>query len=216
MRLEKPRWGLTAILLGTALLWGCERSPPADAPSAPDNAPAQDQATAPADVPAPDAAPPPDTATPAEPNPADPAQPSPNAPPPTDPSPAPKPTAANEPMLDAMQLATPSAKMTVAADLRYQFDSAPLADQPATLHLAAVARVPGQNLRISLKETPGLQFAAGPVGIQKVNSSSIYRQQFSITRGSDGPRNLRVLVTMESPAGSGFGFFTIPLESGIR
>jgi hypothetical protein len=214
MRFE-PRLRLAAILLGAALLWGCGK-PPADVPAAPDAAPAQDQATAPSDVPAPDAAPPPDAGTPAEPNPADPAQPSPDAPPPTDPSPAPTPTSASEPTLDSMHLATPSAKMTVAADLRYQFDSAALADQPATLHLAAVARVPGQNLRISLKEAPGLQFAAGPVGIQKVNSSSIYRQQFSITRGADGPRNLRVLVTMESPAGSGFGFFTIPLESGIR
>jgi hypothetical protein len=210
MRFEQPRLRLAAILLGTALLWGCEKPPPAEAPTAPEAAPAPDQAPAPADVPAPD------SATPAEPNPADPAQPSPDAPPPTEPSPAPKPTAANEPNLDAMRLATPSAKMTVAAELRYQFDSAPLADQPATLHLAAVARVPGQNLRISLKDTPGLQFAAGPVAIQKVNSSSIYRQQFSITRGATGPNSLRVLVTMESAAGSGFGFFTIPLETGIR
>jgi hypothetical protein len=216
MRFENPHLRLAAILLGSTLLSGCEKKPPAaDAPAAADPAPAQDQATAPADVPASDA-PPPDTTTPAEPNPADPAQPSSDAPPPTEPSPAPKPTAANEPVLDAMRLATPSAKMTVAADLRYQFDSAPLAGQPATLHLAAVARVPGQNLRISLKEAPGLQFAAGPAGIQKVNSSSIYRQQFSVTRNASAPDSLRVLVTMESPAGSGFGFFTIPLEGGIR
>jgi hypothetical protein len=210
MSKEQTTLRVAVILLGAALLGGCEKPPPADAPAAPEAAPA------PAAVPAPDTPPPPDTTTPAEPNPADPAQPSSDAPPPTEPSPAPKPTAANEPALDAMRLATPSAKMTVAADLRYQFDSAPLAGQPATLHLAAVAQVPGQNLRISLKEAPGLQFAAGPADMQKVNSTSVYRQQFSITRAAAGPANLRILVTMESPAGSGFGFFTIPLEGGIR
>lgn len=182
---------VAVILLGGSLLTACHKAPEA--------------APAPAVSPAAEAPPAPDAATP---TPADPATPAPEAPPPTDPSPAPKPTAADEPNLDTMRLAQANtSKLTVAAQLRYQFDG-------NTLHLAAVARVPGQRLNISLKETPGLQYAAGPASVQKAGSGNAYRQQYSIIRSAGAPASLRVLVTMDSPAGSAFGFFTVPLDSG--
>jgi hypothetical protein len=171
----------------------------------------------------PDATPPPapaetpkpgDTLPPPESTPASPAQPAPDAPPPTDPAPNPKPTAANEPDVRSMRVAVPSAKMGVAAELRYQFDAEPLANQAVTLHLAAVGRVPGQRLAMAIKESDGVSTVAGPVSLQKADDNTVYRQQFSLTRKADGPRSVRVVVTMDSPAGSAFGFFTVPLDSG--
>jgi hypothetical protein len=125
----------------------------------------------------------------------------------------PKPTSV-EPSLDAMRAATPSAKMSVPAELRYQFDSDPLLNQPATLHLAVVPRVAGTRLNVSIKAVEGLQVAAGPLQLQKVAASSAYRQQLSVTRLSAAPENLRVLVTMDLPEGKAFGYYSIPLTSG--
>ena len=124
------------------------------------------------------------------------------------------PTAAAEPSLESMSLATPSAKASVAVDVRYSFDSAPLPGQPATLHLAAVPRVPGSNLRVSVKESAGVQLASGPPNLQKSNGPDVYRQQFSVTRSKDSPPQLRVLVTMDYAAGSAFGFFSVPFDDG--
>ncbi len=36
-----------------------------------------------------------------------------------------------------------------------------------------------------------------------------------MTRSASGPENLRVLVTMDLAEGTAFGYFTIPLASGI-
>ena len=44
-----------------------------------------------------------------------------------------------------------------------------LPDQPVTLHLAAVPRVAGTNSKISVKETGGVQIAAAPLNVLKVN-----------------------------------------------
>jgi hypothetical protein len=49
--------------------------------------------------------------------------------------------------------------------------------------------------------------------VQKASANGAYRQQYSVTRQSAGPTELRVLVTMDLPEGSGFGFFSIPLDS---
>jgi hypothetical protein len=114
-----------------------------------------------------------------------------------------------------MHSATPSAKLSVAVDLRYQFDGAVLENQPVTLHLAAVSRVPGTNLRVSVKQVAGLEVAADVLNVQKVDAAGVYRQKFSVTRRASAPANMRVLVTMDMPEGAGFGFFSIPLDGGI-
>jgi hypothetical protein len=140
-----------------------------------------------------------------------PAQPSPDAPPPTEPSAAPRPTAAHEPAVESMRAATPGAKMSVAADLRYSFDSDVAAGQPAMLHLAAVPRAAGVNLRVSVQKADGLQIAPGPVRLQKSSTTDVYRQQVSVTKLAGAPAEMWVLVTMETAEGSGFGYFSIPL-----
>jgi hypothetical protein len=175
--------------------------------------------------PAPEAAPPPPAAAPAIPDaqppasdaaPADPTQPAPDAPPPTEPSAVPKPTSitapASEPTLASMSAAIPSAKMGVAVDLRYSFDGEVLPNQPVMLNIAAVPRVAGTHLNVSLKQVQGLQLSAGSLSVQKASASSVYRQQFSVTRLATAPAQLRVLVTMDMPEGSAFGFFSIPLD----
>ena len=139
------------VFLIASLLVGCAKPAPVPEP-APTESPPQ---VAPA---IPDAPPPAETL---------PAQPAPDAPSPTEPSAVPKPTAANEPSLESMSVATPSAKISVAVDVRYSFDSAALPGQPVTLNLAAIPRVSGSNLSMSVKEVAGVQLAAGPLKLQK-------------------------------------------------
>lgn len=185
-------------------LAACEKSPPADVP-APSPAPAESTPeTAP--VPAPTGETPP-TETPAAP-----AQPESTPPPPEEPSAVPKPTAALVgPDLESMQVARPSGKLGVAVDLRYQFDAEPLPGQPVTLHLAAVPRVSGSNLKVSVKPADGVQLAgAEAMKVQKATPAGVYRQQFSVTRATASPQNLRVLVTMDMGEGMAFGYYSIP------
>ncbi len=125
----------THSILIVALLAGCKPAPQADAQRV--SAPASQAPADAAPAPAPSETPPSDD------TPAAPAQPAPDAPPPTEPSPAPKPTASNEPALESMQTAKAPAKLSVPVDLKYSFDGDPLANQPVTLHLAAVPRVGG-------------------------------------------------------------------------
>src|SRR4051812_26700284 len=125
----------TLSILIAALLAGCKPVPQADAPKE-TAAPAAEAPAAASPAPAPSEAPP-DQA------PAAPVQPAPDAPPPTEPSPTSKPTAANEPALESMQTAQAPAKLSVPVDLKYSFDGDPLANQPVTLHLAAVPRIAG-------------------------------------------------------------------------
>jgi hypothetical protein len=202
------------------ILGGCGRR------EAPPPAPASEAAPAPAETPAPPAGetipppsgdvPPGENAPVPPPGAAEPApSPAPNSPPPTEPSPVPKPTAAAEPRLESMQAATPSAKISVPVTLRYSFDGEVLPGQPVTLHLAAIPRVAGTSLQVSVKPVDGLQIASGPLQLQKVNASSAYRQQLSVTRSPTGPDSIRVLVTMDMAEGNGFGYFTIPLATGI-
>lgn len=132
----------------------------------------------------------------------------------TTPPPADPPAASNGPALESMQLARPSAKMSVAADVRYQFDGSLAQGQSATLHLAVVPRIANAPVQFSIKENPGLTISAGAANLQKVNSRDVYRQQFAVTRAAASATQIRVLVTMEAAEGTGFGFFTIPLEGG--
>ena len=125
-----------------------------------------------------------------------------------------EPLLASQPPLESMKTAKAPAKLSVPVDLKYHFDTEPLANQPAMLHLAAVPRVAGTNLRVSVKDVDGIQVAAGGVlNVQKASANGAYRQQYSVTRQGTGPTELRVLVTMDLPEGSGFGFFSIPLDS---
>ncbi len=180
----------TGVFLIATLLAGCAKPAPVPEPAPPESAPQ----VAPA---IPDAPPPAETL---------PAQPPPDAPSPTEPSAVPKPTAANEPSLESMSVATPSAKISVAVDVRYSFDAAALPGQPVTLHLAVVPRVSGSNLSVSVKEVAGVQLAAGAAKLQKADARDVYRQQFSVTRGTDSPTQLRVLVTMDYGRGLGLRF----------
>lgn len=199
-----------AATLLAMLLAGCAKpAPPPESPPPPEPpaqvAPAIPDAPPPAEeLPGPDAAP------------ADPAPPAPAAAPPTEPTATPKAAAATQPSFDSMSVATPSAKMSVAVDLRYSFDNAAQPNQPVTLHLAAVPRAPGANLKVSVKQVEGVELSAGPPNLQKsgANGADVLRRQYSVTRGANAPSQLRVLVTMDMAEGSGFGFFSIPLETG--
>ncbi len=115
-----------------------------------------------------------------------------------------------EPELASMQLATMTSKMGVPVDLHYQFDGDAQSGQPVTLHLAAVPRVEGSSLSVSVKQEPGVEFVKETMVEQKVTASTAYRQQLSVRRRADGPQELRVLVTMEMPIGSSFGYFSVP------
>jgi len=120
-------------------------------------------------------------------------------------------TLSREPELSAMKLALPtSSKLGVPVDLRYQFDGTAEPGRPVTLHLAAVPRIAG-NLSVSIKETEGLQTTAAPLAQQKATAGTAYRQQMAVTRTANGPQEVRVLVTMETPEGSAFSWFGIPL-----
>jgi len=189
---------LAGATLLAALLAGCGKSPKPEAVPAPPPAPAGGAAAPvnPTEVPA------------------APAQPAPDAPPPNEPSAAPAPAALNEPSLESMRMAKASAKISVPVDLRYSFDGPVIPDQPVMLHLAAVPRSGGSNLKVSVKAVDGVRVDASSMATQKVSPAGVYRQQLSITASARAPAAIRVLVTMEMAEGSGFGFFTVPLESG--
>ena len=214
---------LAASLLAV-LLAACEAQQPEDVPPPPPS-PAEPQGVPPGENPPagegapatdPPAAPAHPATVPAEPATAPPAptQPAPQAPPPTEPSPAPTPTAARLPAVESMSLAKPPAKLGVAVDLRYQFDSAVVENQPVTLHLAAIPRVAGTNFNVSVKKVEGLEVTNGSLALQKVDAAGIYRQELSVIRRASAPASIRVLVTMDVPEGAGFSFFSIPLEGG--
>jgi hypothetical protein len=161
-----------------------------------------------------------ETAVPAsESGPADSATSDPAAPPPpnepsTMPRPQDPPAASNEPDLNSMPLARPSAKISVAADVRYQIEGPIEPGQSATLHLAVVPRIAGAPMQVTLAENAGLSIAAGPASVQKVGNRDVVRRQYAVTRSTAAANQVRVLVTMQAAEGTGFGFFTIPLEDG--
>jgi hypothetical protein len=207
---------LSALLAAPLLtiLASCDAQKPEDVPAPPPSPP---EAVAPppeAPPPADPQAPPSNSAADPASAPQAPAQPAPAAPPPTEPSPAPTPTAAQGPPLESMSLATPPAKLSVAVDLRYRFDSAVVVDQPVKLHLAAIPRVAGTNFTVSIRKIAGLDVANGGLVLEKVDASGVYRQEMTLIRRASAPDSIRVLVTMDVPEGAGFGFFSIPLDGG--
>ncbi len=197
--------GMTRAAAGAALLavmlTGCDKPAPETPPGPTSEPPAQTvpDTTPPAQAPSPDAAP--------APPPAD------DAPPPTEPSVVPKPAASEDPAVESMLAAIPSTKMSVAVDLHYSFDGPVLPNQPVNVHLAAVPRTGGARLTVSVQEAPGLQIASAPLNVQKTSALGVYRQQFSLTKLAAETRQLRVLVITEVGESSGFGYFTIPLDT---
>ncbi|MEO6080016.1 MAG: hypothetical protein ABIQ86_09590 [Steroidobacteraceae bacterium] len=116
------------------------------------------------------------------------------------------------PAITAMRMATASSKIGVPVDLHYKFDGDVQTGRPVTLYLAAVPRVEGSNLVVSIKEAPGIVATAAPLAAQKASARTAYRQQLLLTKREGGPTELRVLVTMELPEGSAFGWFGVPLD----
>jgi hypothetical protein len=201
-----------AATMMAGLLAACDKPPASPAPEATPTPEAAAPSPA-GDAPAPGL--PPEQSTTPESSPADPAQPAPDAPPPTEPSPAAKPTSTAEPALESMKLASGNAKIGVPVDLRYSFDGDALSGQPVTLHLAAVPRVAGTNLEVSLKAVEGLESSVGTLSVQKATAATPYRRQYAVTRQPSGPTEIRVLVTMGVGQGSAFSWFSIPLDGGI-
>ena len=198
--ISKVAGAITLALLFSACRPKPPESPPAPVPPAPEvSAPASPDAAAviaPAD-PAPSA----DAALTAS----------------TSPSASSKPSAASpataprEPDIATMKRAVlASSKLGAPVDLHYQLDGPAEVGRPVTVHLAAVPRIAG-NLTVSIKETEGLQAAVAPLAQQKATAGTAYRQQMSVTRAANGPAELRVLVTMETPEGSAFSWFGVPL-----
>jgi hypothetical protein len=198
---------LAGATLLAAMLAGCGRSATPEAVPAPPPASSETPATTP---------PPADTAPPANPTdaPGAPTQPAPAAPPPQEPAPAPARAALDSPALGSMSAAKASAKISVPVDLRYQFDGPVLPNQPVTLHLAAVPRVAGSRLTVSINPASGLRLDAAPLSVQKASADGAYRQQVAVTATDGAPAELRVMVTMDMDQGKAFGFFTVPLTGG--
>ena len=118
--------------------------------------------------------------------------PAPDAPPPTEPSAVPKPRASSEPALESMRAATPSAKMSVAVDLRYQLRRR--ARCRTSRSIAAPGRRAARGGRQSQGEREagrGLQVAAGAARTcRKPAPAGVYRQQFSVTRSRGRPQRI--------------------------
>jgi hypothetical protein len=118
-----------------------------------------------------------------------------------------------EPDLASMKLAKPtSSKIGVPVDLRYEVEGDAMSGAPAILHLAAIPRVAGTNLKMSIKEDAGIEAAKQPLAAEKVSAATPYRQQLSIRRLPSGPPEVHVLVTMDFPVGTGFSYFSVPLQ----
>jgi hypothetical protein len=118
------------------------------------------------------------------------------------------------PELSAMAHAAQSEGLGIPVDLRYQFEGDPATGQPVLLHLAAVPRVEGRNMTVSIKEVGGIRAAGNALHENQVQAKAAYRQQLSVLREPHGPTELRVLVTMDMPVGTGFSYFTVPLTQG--
>lgn len=209
-RIDVAIRGLAGTTLLVLLLAGCGHSAtPEDVPPPPPSTESPETTPAPADAQSP--------SNPTE-TPGSPAQPAPAAPPPQEPAatptPAANPTSNNEPRLDSMSAAKASAKISVPVDLRYQFDGPVLPNQPVMLHLAAVPRVAGSHLTVSVNPVAGLRMDAASLTVQKASADGVYRQQFALTAADGAPTELRVMVTMDMDQGKAFGFFTVPLTSG--
>jgi hypothetical protein len=122
--------------------------------------------------------------------------------------------ASADPPLERMSIArSVSEKIGAPIDVRYEFESSPDVDRPATLHLAVVPRVPGRNLRVEFPSAKDvtIEGIATPLTAQKAEPSAALRRSLVVTPLSAAAREIRVLVAMDAGAGRYFGIYAIPL-----
>jgi hypothetical protein len=122
------------------------------------------------------------------------------------------PPLAGEIPVSSMNLADPPQKLGAPVDLRYLFEGDVKSGRPVTLHLAAVPRVAGSNLIVSVKKESGISVTAGDLAAQKASASTAYRHELSVTKLAGGPSELHVLVMMDTPLGSAHSWFNIPFD----
>ncbi len=121
-----------------------------------------------------------------------------------------------DPPLERMSLAHGAAgKISVPMDVRYEFDTTPGVDRPATLKLAFVPRVSGQNLRVEFPSAQGIKLEgiSTPLTAQKAEASSAFRRNLVVTPLSAAASELRVIVSMDIGGGRYFGVYVIPFAA---
>lgn len=123
-------------------------------------------------------------------------------------------TSTGETPVERMSLAKRSDKISVPVDVRYQFKSAALQDQPTQLELAFVPRAAGQNLRVEFVPSDSMTIESTNASMtqQKADAAAVYRRNLTVTRRKAGPSEIRILVSMDVGAGRYFGVFTIPVD----
>lgn len=121
---------------------------------------------------------------------------------------------AAEPATEQMLLARQVGKVGVPVEVRYQFDAAPVLDQPMTLRLALIPRVPGQNLRIEFPPAESVTVESADMRTrEKVDAAGIYRQSVVVTPRTAEAAEVRVLVSLDAEGGRYFGIFSVPLSA---
>jgi len=124
-----------------------------------------------------------------------------------------------DPPLERMSIARGvSEKISAPIDVRYEFESSPDVDRPATLHLAIVPRVSGQDLRVEFPSAKDihLEGVATPLTAQKAEASGALRRSLVVTPLSAAARELRVVVSMNAGGGRYFGVYVIPLGAPAK
>lgn len=113
---------------------------------------------------------------------------------------------------EQMSLARQVGKLGVPVEVRYQFDTTPVRDQPMTVRLALIPRVTGQNLRIEFPPADSVTVESADVRArEKVNAAGVYRQSVVVTPRTADAAEMRVLVSMDVEGGRYFGIFSVPL-----
>jgi hypothetical protein len=124
--------------------------------------------------------------------------------------------ASADPPLERMSLAQGvSEKIGVPVDVRYEFDGSPGVNRPATLNLAFVPRVSGQNLRVEFPSAKDIRLegVATPLTARKAEASGAFRRNLIVTPLSATARELRVVVSMDVGGGRYFGVYVIPFAA---
>ncbi len=73
-------------------------------------------------------------------------------------------------------------------------------------------QVVGQDASSSLKQEAGIEFPKAKLSAARVEMATTYRQDLQVRRRAGGPQELRVLVTMGFPIGTGFTYYSVPLN----
>lgn len=111
-----------------------------------------------------------------------------------------------------MKVAKVSGKITVPVEVRYQFDDAPVSNQPVPLQIALVSRAAGENLKVEFVNTDALIVdTVQPQQVQKVAVDGVVRHRVLVTAKQANPPDLRLLVSMDTAGGRFFGVFSIPV-----